>query len=66
VWGSELPPALELATSAERSDGWSCNLGVTCTEAWPETSLGGIVGSLVACADGRDHQLRRLKLLAAH
>ena len=60
-----MPPVLGPATSAEVSDGWSCNLGVTSPEVWSALLPEGIVGSLVTCADGRDHQLCRLTLLAA-
>ena len=65
MWGSELLPVLGPATSAEVSDGWFCDLDVTSPEVWSALLPEGIVGSPVACADGRDHQLRRLTLLAA-
>ena len=64
VPGSELPRVLGPATLAEVSDGWSCDLDVTSPEVWSALLLEGIVGSLFACADGRDYQLRRLTLLA--
>ena len=64
VRGSELPPVLGPTTSAV-SDGWSCDLDVTSPEVWLALIPEVIVGSLFACADGRDHQLHRLTLLAA-